>query len=156
MPIKQYLLDANIVIKLWNEYPKLLEYMEVSQKIDFKISKDISIELSKKEFAKHNGVPILTDKFLKLLNHIIENEVSDLNDYNFNINIKHTANKNIYYVDDNKLSKSDFNLICICKTNEQYTLVTEDKKLLNSAKLLLNSSKVLTFDEFIEEIKMLN
>ncbi len=156
MFIKEYLLDTNIVINIWNKYPKLFDSMESAKEIDFKISQDISIELSKKEFAKHNGIPVLTDKFLKLLNHIIDNEESEFENCKFNYPIKHNINKSIYYIDENKLSRTDFNLLCICKSHENYILVTEDKKILSSAKIILPPSKTLNFNEFIQDLENLH
>lgn len=71
MEVKEYLLDSNIVIRLWEKYPELLDKIEGAKGIDYKLSKNIAGELSVKEYRVINGVPVLTDKFLKLLNHII-------------------------------------------------------------------------------------
>ncbi len=154
---KQYLLDTNIVIKIWNEYPHLFEAIEKNQEIDFGIYHHIAAELSVKEFREVNGVSVLSDKFLKLLGHIINEEaVGSTEIYKSNISIKHDDNKLIYYINGNKLSRNDYNLICICENNKQYTLVTEDKKILNSAKIILSNHRVLTFKEFICDLQKFN
>ncbi|MCY6356295.1 hypothetical protein [Clostridium sp. ZS2-4] len=154
---KEYLLDTNVVIKIWNEYPGLFEAIESDEEIDFKIYHHIAAELSIKEFKDINGVPVLTDKFLKLLGHIINEDAVGFSEIcKPNICIKHDANKHVYTINGNKLSKNDYNLICICENNKQYTLVTEDKKMLNSAKIILDPSRVLTFNEFLRDLKNFN
>lgn len=154
---KEYLLDTNIIIKTWNEYPSLFEDIERSEGIDFKIYHHIAAELSIKEFREINGVPVLTDKFLKLLGHIInEDAVSSAEICKPNICIKHDATKHIYTINGNKLSQNDYNLICICENYKQYTLVTEDKRMINSAKIILDPSRVLTFNEFLCDLKNFN
>ena len=154
---KEYLLDANIVIKIWNEYPNLFEAIEKNQQIDYGIYHHIAAELSIKEFKDINGVPVLSDKFLKLLGHIInEDAVGTTEICKANVSIKHDYNKLIYYINGNKLSRNDYNLICICENNKQYTLVTEDKKILNSGKLILHHSKVFTFNDFLSDLKKFN
>lgn len=73
-----------------------------------------------------------------------------------NISIKYDSNKQIYYINGNKLSTNDYNLICICENYKQYTLVTEDKKMLNSAKIILDPSRVFTFNEFLCDLGKFN
>ncbi|WBW97259.1 hypothetical protein [Oceanirhabdus sp. W0125-5] len=154
---KEYLLDSNIVIKIWDKYPNLFEAIEKSGEIDFKIYNHIAAELSIKEYRKINGVSVLSDRFLRLLGHVINEDEEGITEiYKPNISIKHDSNKLIYYINGNKLSRNDYNLICICESDKQYTLVTEDKKILNSAKLILAASRVLTFNDFLNELKCLN
>jgi len=156
MICKEYLLDANIVIKIWNKYPTLLDTIENIKYINFKISEDIAGELSVKEYVKFNEDFVLSNKFLKLLGHVINNtgynftEGSLQNDY-----IRYEKNKNIYFVNGNKISINDYSLINICENNKDYILVTDDKKLSRSAKIILNSERVLNFQEFIDELKEL-
>jgi len=153
MICKEYLLDTNIVIKVWNKYPTLLDTIENIEYIDFKISEDIAGELSVKEYAKFNEDFVLSTKFLKLLGHIIKNigpnctEESLQNDY-----IKYEQDKNIYFVNGNKISINDYSLINICENNKNYILVTDDKKLIRSAKIILNSERILNFQEFLDEL----
>jgi predicted nucleic acid-binding protein len=150
---REYLLDSNIVIKLWRKYPHLLDKIEDTAGMDYKVAKNIAGELSVKEYREFNGMPILTDKFLKLIDHIIEIDKSIYEQGFESISsFKHDTNKNIYYIDDNKLSANDFSLIATCKKYEQYILVTEDKKIYNSARVLLGASRVLNFKDFLTEI----
>ena len=113
--IKEYLLDANIVIRIWNEYPQLLNTIENRKEIDFKISQDIAGELAIKEFRNINGVHVLTDKFLKLLGHIINNDGFSLKGHTENSCIKQDSNNNMYFVEGYKISHNDYSLIDICK-----------------------------------------
>jgi len=157
MICKEYLLDANIVINVWNKYPNLLDSIENVEWIDFKISEDIAGELSVKEYARFNEEFVLSNKFLKLLGHIITNSgPSFTEDYLGSDFINYEKNKNIYFVNGDKISVNDYSLINICEKNKDYILVTEDKKMLRSAKMILDSSRVLNFQQFVDELKLLN
>lgn len=154
---KEYLLDTNIVIKIWKQYPSLFQHIESHEGIDFKIYHYIAKELYVKEVKRFNGVPVLTDKFIKLLGHVInEDEIKITEISNPNVSIKYDSKKNIYYINSNKLSKNDYDLICICENYKQYTLVTEDKKIINSGKFILDSSRVLNFKEFLYDLEKFN
>ena len=156
MVYKQYLLDTNIVIQVWNKYPNLLDTIENKEGIDFKISEDIAGELSVKEYVKFNKDFVLSNKFLKLLPHIIKSTDSvHTKEHIASDFIKYTQNKDVYFVSGDKISINDYSLIDICENNEEYTLVTDDKKMLRSAKTILNSSKILNFQQFVQELKEL-
>lgn len=152
MKCKQYLLDSNIVIIIWEKYPNLFNDIEKNNYVDFRISKDIARELSQKEFKTYNGVQILSDKFLSILSHVLEEEVNVLED-KLNVNIKRNERAGVFIINDNKLSTSDFNLLCICNRYEEFILVTEDKRLISSARLILDPNRVLNFTEFIDSLK---
>jgi predicted nucleic acid-binding protein len=165
MDIKEYLLDANIVINIWNKYPGLFKAIENAEGIDYKISRPIAEELSIKEFKQVGGVPVLSSKFLELLDHIIEEEdmnkeekSSDVLDNNIDINtdIKYDARKDIYYVDGNKISGNDYRLMEVCRKNKNYILVTEDRNLYTSAKSIIENPRVITFKEFIGDLEESN
>jgi len=156
MICKEYLLDTNIVIKVWNKYPTLLDTIENTEGIDFKISEDIAGELSVKEYVKFNKDFVLSNKFLKLLPHIINNENPIFNKECLeNDFIKYNENINMYFVNGDKISINDYSLIDICEKNKDYILVTEDKKVIRSAKSILDASRILNFEEFLEELKQL-
>ena len=157
MICKEYLLDTNIVIKVWNKYPTLLDTIENIKSVDFKISEDIAGELSVKEYVKFNENFVLSNKFLKLLGHIITNsEVSSTDVHISGDFIKYEQNKNVYLINGDKISINDYSLIDICKKNENYVLVTDDKKLIRNAKIILDTSRALNFQEFLDELKELN
>lgn len=157
MSVKKYLLDTNVVIKVWDEYPNLFEDIDKNDKIELKISQNIAGELSKKEFKDFKGVSVLSNRFIKLLKHIVESDTCTLEEaYSLDDNIKQGNNNNIYLSKGNKISLNDYSLIRICKNYKEYILVTEDKKMLKSAKLILDHSRVLTFNEFIDDLKKNN
>ena len=159
MICKEYLLDTNIIIKVWNKYPTLLDTIENIKFVNFKISEDIAGELSVKEYVKFNEDFVLSNKFLKLLGHIITNNETDPNFIEGNLPsnfIKYQQNKNIYLVNGDKISINDYSLIDICEKNKEYILVTDDKKLIKSAKIILNSSRALTFQEFLDDLRDLD
>lgn len=154
MMVREYLLDANIVITIWSRYPELFDIIEKDRWVNFNISESIAKELCKKEFKEVNGTPVLSNKFLKLLNHIVNDEVHDINKNNKNhIKIKYNYKNKFYFINGSKISSNDYNLICICEKNEKYTLVTGDKNILKSAVSILGPSKVMNFESFIEDLK---
>jgi len=157
MNCKAYLLDANIVINVWNKYPNLLDTIENKECIDFKISEDIAGELSVKEYVKFNNDFVLSNKFLKLLGHMITNDNSSFNNELLQSNfIKYEQNNKMYFNNGDKISINDYSLINICERNKDYILVTDDKKLIRNAKIILDSSRALSFKEFLNELKQLN
>ncbi|MFU0825139.1 PIN domain-containing protein [Clostridium sp.] len=162
---KKYLLDTNIVIKIWKTCPNLLRDMNRSEKVDFKIPRYIAEELSVKEFGEFNGNRVLTNRFLELLEHIIDVDIDGLSteysnkensehNYEKSSSIKYYPKKNIYMINDNKISKNDYSLIYVCQVNKDYILVTEDKSLLNSAKSIIGPSRVMNFHEFMEDVNL--
>jgi predicted nucleic acid-binding protein len=156
MMCKEYLLDTNIVIKVWNKYPALLDTIENVKWIDFKISEDIAGELSVKEYVKFNKDFVLSNKFLKLLGHIITNSGPSFTEDSLESDlVKYEKNKNLYLANGDKISINDYSLINICEKNKEYILVTEDKKMLRSAKIILDSSRVLNFEQFLDELREL-
>lgn len=157
MICKEYLLDANIVIKVWNKYPNLLDDIETMDCIDFKISQDIAGELSVKEYIKFNKDFILSTKFMKLLGHIITSNGASYTGKSIESDfVKYEKNKNIYFNNGDKISINDYSLIHICEKNKDYTLVTEDKRMIRNAKIILDSSRVLNFEQFLDELRKLN
>jgi hypothetical protein len=157
MICKEYLLDANIVIKVWNKYPSLLDAIENTEFIDFKISQDIAGELSVKEYIKFNKDFVLSTKFMKLLGHIITDSSASYNERTIENNfIKYENNKNIYFNNGDKISINDYSLINLCEINEDYTLVTEDKRMMRNAKIILESTRVLNFEQFLDELRQLD
>jgi predicted nucleic acid-binding protein len=157
MICKEYLLDANIVIKVWSKYPGLLDVIETTDYIDFKISQDIAGELSVKEYIKFNKDYVLSTKFLKLLSHIITNTSASYTEQAIESDlIKYEKNKNIYFNNGDKISINDYSLINLCEKNEDYTLVTEDKRMMRNAKIILDSSRVLNFEQFLDELRQLD
>ncbi|MBU3143606.1 hypothetical protein [Clostridium sp. CF012] len=156
MICKEYLLDTNIVIQVWNKYPTLLDTIENIESVDFKISEDIAGELSVKEYAKFNEDFVLSNKFLKLLGHIITNNSPTFTQGFIGSHfIKYEKNESIYFINGDKISINDYSLIDICERNKGYTLVTEDKKMLRSAKIILDTSRVLNFQQFLDELREL-
>lgn len=150
---KIYLLDTNIIIKIWRECPNLLDEIENSEEVDFKIHKDIAGELSRKEFRNINGIPVLSDRFIKLLNHVIDDESNNPDEHGiYGDFIKPNFNNNMYFVNGNKISVNDFSLIRLCKGHEEYILVTEDKKIIKSAKNILGDARIFNFEEFIKAL----
>lgn len=156
MICKEYLLDTNIIIKIWSKYPTLLDTIESIEGIDFKISEDIAGELSVKEYVRFNNDFVLSNKFLKLLPHIITSKSpASIKESIGGDLIKYNENKNMYFINGDKISINDYGLIDICEKNKDYVLVTEDKRIIRSAKVILDSSRILNFQQFLDELNEL-
>ncbi|MPQ43888.1 hypothetical protein [Clostridium tarantellae] len=146
----KYLLDSNVIIKIWNRYPELLRTIDNRNDMEYFISNDVAIELSRKEYTVYKNQSVLSDRFLKLLSHMLEiNEEKNMDNIRRKFDLKITNGGNTFYINGNKISKVDFNLISICNESEEYILVTDDKKLLNSAKIILGKKRCYNSNEFI-------
>lgn len=154
---KEYLLDSNIIIKVWEEYPSLFGEIEKHESIDFKVYHSIVGELYKKEVVEYKGTSALTDRFIKLLDHIIGEDDLEFTLINkHHISMKYDSDKKIYYINGNKLSRNDFSLICICENYKYYTLVTEDKKIIKSAKAIVDPYRIMNLNEFFYDLEQFN
>ena len=71
-----------------------------------------------------------------------------INDFCYKIKAKKLLS-GIYYVNGNKLSKTDFMLLYLCSINENSVIVTEDKKLLKASKDILGNNKSINLKEFL-------
>ena len=126
----KYLLDTNIVIKLWNDNSMLLGKLIEKNKVV--ILKEVLEELSIKEKKIYRRQEILSERFCKLLPCSIEVKNSYLSGffmiYDYEIKGR---------FENNNLSK-----ICACYTDESLTLITEDKELFNIANYILGENRV--------------
>ena len=115
----KYLLDTNIVIKLWNDNSMLLGKLIEKNKVV--ILKEVLEELSIKEKKIYRRQEILSERFCKLLPCSIEVKNSYLSGffmiYDYEIKGR---------FENNNLSKNDLLQICACYTDESLTLITED------------------------------
>ena len=148
-----YILDSNIIIKLWEQDPKLLITMGDKKNFKYIIPKNIAEEIAIKERCKYKDTYILSQRFLDLINHIEDNKDIDIEDFIKSSNIRISENKEIYYLNNNKLSKSDLILIALAKNDKDYIIVTEDKRLLNSTREILGGEKAVTLEEFINVVE---
>ena len=131
----KYLLDTNIVIKLWNDNSMLL--VKLIEKNKVVILKEVLEELSIKEKKIYRRQEILSERFCKLLPCSIEVKNSYLSGffmiYDYEIKGR---------FENNNLSKNDLLQICACYTDESLTLITEDKELFNIANYILGENRV--------------
>lgn len=148
-----YVLDSNIIIKLWNEGSNIFYDIVEKQKINFTIPKVVANEVSRKEYRDYNGISVLSDRFLKLLQYIREDENSnDIEKFSNTISAKKMPGGCLYYINGNKLSDTDFILLYVCKEIVDSILVTNDKRLSNVAKDFIGEDRVLNFNEWINKI----
>ena len=139
--MKQYLLDTNVVIGLWKQYPFFIDKLIEEGKI--KILKEVSQELVVKERREYKGQQILSERFCKLLLFIIEVDRENIEKFYDMLEIKHSKQGNTYY-NANKLSENDLLLLYTCYLDNSLVLVTEDKYLFNASNCILGNERVIT------------
>lgn len=146
--MNEYLLDTNVVIGLWREYPFIIDKLIEDERI--KILKEISEELVVKERRKYKRQQVLSERFCRLLPFIVEVDKEDIEEFYSTIEIKYSKSGNAYFDDTNKLSKNDLLLLYACYLDSKLILVTEDKYLFNAANNILGEEKVITLKILVE------
>lgn len=148
-----YLLDTNVVIGLWAQHNSTIDKLIEDKKI--KIIEEVVQELAVKERRKYKGQHVLSERFCKLLNFIIEVDKARIDEFYSMLNIKYSNKGNAYFNNTNKLSKNDLFLLYSCYLNNNYILVTEDKYLFNTANNVLGKDRVLTLKMLVESVTIL-
>lgn len=138
--MKKYLLDTNIIIKLWNLNEKSLDKILKENKVF--ILREVLNELSVKETKEYRRKEVLSERFCNLLPYSMEVEKEDISGFYmiFDYKIKDKFNSN-------NLSQNDLLQLYACYVNDNLNLVTEDKELFNIAKYILGKDRVLSLDE---------
>ena len=139
--MKKYLLDTNVVIGLWKQYPFFIDKLLEEGKI--KILKEVSQELVVKERREYKGQQILSERFCKLFFSIIEVDSENIEKFYSILDLKHSKQGNTYY-NANKLSENDLLLLYTCYLDNNLVLVTEDKYLFNASNFILGNERVIT------------
>lgn len=141
--MKKYLLDTNIIIKLWDKKDdKSLDKLLKENKI--LILREVLDELSIKETKEYRRKEVLSERFCKLLPYSIEVEKESISGFYMVFDYK-TKDK----FNSNNLSQNDLLQLYACYTNDDLNLVTEDKELFNIAKYILGNNRVLSMNELI-------
>ena len=138
--MKKYLLDTNIIIKLWNLNEKSLDKILKENKVF--ILREVLNELSVKETKEYRRKEVLSERFCNLLPYSMEVEKEDISGFYmiFDYKIKDKFNSN-------NLSQNDLLQLYACYVNDDLNLVTEDKELFNIAKYILGNDRVLSIGE---------
>lgn len=134
--MKKYLLDTNIIIRLWDEEEKHLDKIIKESKVV------ILNELSVKETKEYRRREVLSERFCKLLPYSIEVEKDNISGF-YMIFDYESKDK----LDSNNLSKNDLLQLYACYVNDDFNLVTEDKELYNIAMHILGEKRVLSLKE---------
>ena len=140
--MKKYLLDTNIIIKLWDENEKSLDKILKENKVF--ILREVLNELSVKETKEYRRKEVLSERFCKLLPYSIEVEKENISGFYMIFDYK-TKDK----FNSNNLSQNDLLQVYACYINADLNLVTEDKELFNIAKYILGDDRVLSINELI-------
>ena len=141
--MKKYLLDTNIIIKLWDKKDdKSLD--KLLKENNILILREVLNELSIKETKEYRRKEVLSERFCKLLPYSIEVEKENISGFYMIFDYK-TKDK----FNSNNLSQNDLLQVYACYINADLNLVTEDKELFNIAKYILGDDKVLSINELI-------
>lgn len=138
--MKKYLLDTNIIIRLWDEEEKYLDKIIKENKVV--ILNEVLNELSVKETKEYRRREVLSERFCKLLPYSIEVEKDNISGFYM---IFDYESKDKF--DSNNLSKNDLLQLYACYVNDDFYLVTEDKELYNIARHILGEKRVLSLKE---------
>lgn len=146
--MKEYLLDTNVVIGLWKQYPFVIDRLIEDRKI--KILEAVSQELIVKERQEYKGQQVLSERFCKLLPFIVEvNNEENIKEFYSMLHIKYSQKGNAYF-NKNKLSENDLFLLYTCYVDHNLILVTEDKYIFNAAKIILGEERVMRLQLLVE------
>ena len=147
-----YVLDSNIIISIWNSKVNILEKLMHDGNIHFVIPNEVAEEVSQKEYIVYKGTSILSDRFLKLLPYIDDELNKDeVNDFCYKIKAKKLLS-GTYYINENKLSETDFMILYLCSNKKNSVIVTEDKKLLKASRDILGDDKSINLKEFLKRL----
>ena len=138
--MKKYLLDTNIIIRLWDEEEKHLD--KIIKESKGVILNEVLNELSVKETKEYRIREVLSERFCKLLPYSIEVEKDNISGF-YMIFDYESKDK----LDSNNLSKNDLLQLYACYVNDDFNLVTEDKELYNIAMHILGEKRVLSLKE---------
>lgn len=138
--MKKYLLDTNIIIRLWDEEEKYLD--KIIKENKGVILNEVLNELSVKETKEYRRREVLSERFCKLLPYSIEVEKDNISGFYM---IFDYESKDKF--DSNNLSKNDLLQLYACYVNDDFNLVTEDKELYNIARHILGEKRVLSLKE---------
>ena len=140
--MKKYLLDTNIIIKLWERDNKSLDKLLKENKV--LILREVLNELSIKETKEYKRKEVLSERFCSLLLYSMEVEKENVSGFYMIFDYK-TKDK----FSSNNLSQNDLLQLYACYINDEVNLVTEDKELFNIAKYILGDDRVLEIKELI-------
>lgn len=147
--MNEYLLDTNVVIGLWKQYPFVINKLIEEGKI--KILEEVSQELVVKERRQYKRQQVLSERFCKLLPFIIQVDKKNIKDFYFMLNLKYSQKGNAYF-NTNKLSENDLLLLYTCYIDTNLFLVTEDKYLFNTANHILGKDMVMTLKMLVRSV----
>ena len=147
--MKEYLLDTNIIIGLWKQYPFVINKLIEERKI--KILEVVSQELVIKERREYKGQQVLSERFCKLLPFILEVDRENIEEFYSMLHIKYSKKGNAYF-NTNKLSEIDLLLLYTCYLDTNLVLVTEDKYIFNAANIILGRERVMTLKMLVETV----
>ncbi|MCX0413503.1 hypothetical protein QYL95_05790 [Clostridium perfringens] len=146
MILGNYILDTNVIIKLWNKEETI--FNDILQENEIIIIDEILKELAKKERMLFKGELIMSERFMKLIPYRIKLDNIMAENFIKEINFDHIKGE-FYYYNGKKISKNDLLLIVALKEKCEFSLVTEDFNLSYIAKELLGENRVINIKDIL-------
>ena len=141
-----YILDTNVIIKLWNKEETI--FNDILKGNEIIIIDEILKELAKKERMLFKGELIMSERFMNLIPYRIKLDNIMAENFIKEINFDHIKGE-FYYYNGKKISKNDLLLIVALKEKVEFSLVTEDFNLSYIAKKLLGENRVLNIKDIL-------
>ena len=148
--METFVLDANIVIKVWAERPQIFDAIEQTSELDCRVMNDVVLELLEKDGTEF--FPEMSPRYQQLMRHLVHSP-GFLPEKPYKENrFLSKQRDDIKVVIANKVSSTDFLQVLLCQNNPEFMLVTEDTKVLKSAKRVLPESRVLDYKRFLDAL----
>ncbi|MCE5249937.1 hypothetical protein LLG96_06925 [bacterium] len=145
-----YVLDANIIIRLWNDASYVLDIIERHPNCDYIVTNEILLELVNGEVGQF--FPVMAPKYQKLVKHMCNSDYAgDGGRTKTPFLVKEIDGQPMVLI-GNRISTIDLSTIIFCQNNPTCILVTTDNKMLKNAVCVLGKDHILNYDEFLEHL----
>jgi hypothetical protein len=145
-----YVLNANIIIRLWNDAPYVLDIIERHPDSDYVVTNEILLELVNGEVEQF--FPMIAQKYQKLVKHMRNSGYSGVGGRTKTHFLVNKIDGQPMVLTGNRISTIDLSTIIFCQNNPTCILVTTDNKMLKNAVCVLGKDHVLNYDEFLDHL----
>ena len=146
-----YVLDVNIVIKLWNDNPDVLDLIELHQDSDFIVTNEVLLELVNGEVDQF--CPEMSPRYIKIVKHMRNSGYAGEGGRTKTPFLIKVIEGKPHGLSGNRIAYIDLSTIMFCQNNPAYYLVTSDGKMIKSAIKVLEKDHVLNYNDFIRHLQ---
>ena len=145
-----YVLDSNIIIKLLNDSPQILDLIENCQELEYIVTNEVLMEVVNGENEPLSS--LASPKYRKLMSHRRNADFSsDGGREKTPFLVDKIDGKPVVLI-GNRITYIDLSSIIFCQNNPECTLVTNDKKMLKNSSKVLGKDRILNYNDFIEQL----